>query len=59
MKLESLRLAVEYHKELKSLFPNNPEAVLDTACKFMAFLNSDEVNLDNSRSEPKKKSSKP
>lgn len=48
LKLRSLELAIEYTTHFPTMMQNNPDVVLDTARKFMAYL---EGEKDNSTQE--------
>ncbi len=47
MKLESLRLALEYVTHLPAASQRSPEMVVDIAKVFMVFLESDKDKVDN------------
>lgn len=47
MKLDALKLAVEYYCNLPASVPNNPNLVIDTANMFMVFLKEDDAKADN------------
>lgn len=58
MRLEALRLAVQYHSNMPASAPNNPNMVVDTANTFMAFLKQPEEKADNPDRGPAKNKAK-